>query len=399
MPLRVSLCMIVKNEEVNLAECLGPATELVSEIIVVDTGSTDATKAVAARFGARVFDFPWCDDFSAARNESLRHATGEWIFWLDADDRLDELNRRQLASLFAQLPDENAVYMMSTRSVLRSGTSTVADQARLFRNDPQIRWRYRVHEQIALAAMELGGVVRHTSIVIEHAGYRNAEVQVQKWRRNLRLLQLDEAERPQDPAVWFYLGSTYRSLGDHDAATSYFERIISFDRRATTYSMPYLPRVRHFLATTYLARGEAARAESLWLACTAEDPQYGPAWQNLGGLYIDQQRWLDAERLAATMAGDRQRELDTLVLRARIFLGKREFAAARAFIEQAIALHPAAIWPREVLSHILMYEGVDWVAAERALRDILALDPHNSSALQNLETLRLHRERLRGGPS
>jgi glycosyltransferase involved in cell wall biosynthesis len=77
--------------------------ELVDEIIVVDTGSTDRTKEIALQLGARVFDFKWVDSFAAARNESLRRATGEWIFWLDADDRLDEANRQKLAVLFDEL--------------------------------------------------------------------------------------------------------------------------------------------------------------------------------------------------------------------------------------------------------------------------------------------------------
>ena len=74
--MRVSLCVIVKNEEENLPGCLGSAADLVDEVVVVDTGSTDRTKEVAARFGAKVFDFPWVDSFCAGRNESLAHATG-----------------------------------------------------------------------------------------------------------------------------------------------------------------------------------------------------------------------------------------------------------------------------------------------------------------------------------
>src|SRR5690242_15059907 len=89
MAANISLCMIVKNEEASLATCLQSAADLVNEVIVVDTGSSDQTKAIAARFGARVHDFAWVNDFSAARNESLRQASGEWIFWLDADESLD----------------------------------------------------------------------------------------------------------------------------------------------------------------------------------------------------------------------------------------------------------------------------------------------------------------------
>src|SRR5581483_8644381 len=80
---RVSLTMIVKDEEANLPACLQSVADLVDEVIVVDTGSTDATVAVAQRLGARVHHFPWVDSFAAARNESLQHATGEWVLWLD----------------------------------------------------------------------------------------------------------------------------------------------------------------------------------------------------------------------------------------------------------------------------------------------------------------------------
>src|SRR5262249_25313011 len=93
---KVSLCMIVRNEEANLPECLESVADLVDEMIVVDTGSNDRTKEVALNCGAKVFDFPWVDHFAAARNESLRYATGRWIFWLDADDCLDEENRTKL---------------------------------------------------------------------------------------------------------------------------------------------------------------------------------------------------------------------------------------------------------------------------------------------------------------
>jgi len=93
---RISLCMIVKNEEAHLEPCLRSVSDLVDEIIIADTGSTDRTKQIAARYGAKVVDFVWQDSFAAARNESLKHATGDWIFWLDADEQLDDANRQRL---------------------------------------------------------------------------------------------------------------------------------------------------------------------------------------------------------------------------------------------------------------------------------------------------------------
>src|SRR5258708_28709972 len=98
--------MMVRNKKRTLPACLASIADVVDEIIVVDTGSTDATKSVAFRHGAKVFDFPWIDHFAAARNESLRHATGPWVFWLDADDRVDEQNRETLRQLFDGLSND-----------------------------------------------------------------------------------------------------------------------------------------------------------------------------------------------------------------------------------------------------------------------------------------------------
>src|SRR3990167_8792325 len=84
----ISLCMITKNEEKWLEQCLNSVKEIVDEIIIVDTGSTDKTKEIAKKFNAKFFDFKWIGDFSAARNESLNHATKDWILVLDADETI-----------------------------------------------------------------------------------------------------------------------------------------------------------------------------------------------------------------------------------------------------------------------------------------------------------------------
>jgi glycosyltransferase involved in cell wall biosynthesis len=214
MPPTVSLCMIVKDEEVHLPSCLDSAADLVQEIVVVDTGSADATREIAKGWGARVYEFPWCDDFAAARNESLRHATGDWIFWLDADDRIDEDNRLRLRTLFANLADDNVAYLMKYVALNDGavGRTSTVDHAKLFRNHPQIRWQYRVHEQILPAVARLGGQCRPTGVVIYHLGYEDAVVARRKLERSGRLLELDFAEHPHDPVIIFNLGRTYLRL-------------------------------------------------------------------------------------------------------------------------------------------------------------------------------------------
>ena len=100
---RVSLTMIVKNEQENLPRCLASVEGIFDEIIVVDTGSTDRTREIALEFGAKVFDFAWIDDFAAARNECFSHATGDYVFWLDADDVVEPAERVKLVALLAGL--------------------------------------------------------------------------------------------------------------------------------------------------------------------------------------------------------------------------------------------------------------------------------------------------------
>lgn len=221
----VSLCMIVKNEEGRLADCLRSVCGLVNDIVVVDTGSTDRTKEVAAEFGARLFDFPWRDDFAAARNQSLRHARGDWAFWLDADDHIDEPNQKKLRQLFTELA-EPAGYSMITRgddALGKKGMSLV----RLFKLAPEVRWQYRVHEQIAPALLRQGYPLRPTDIVVYHTGYQSREVLRHKRERNLRLLLLDLADHPNAVATLLHLGMTYTQTDRFADAIPYLERALA----------------------------------------------------------------------------------------------------------------------------------------------------------------------------
>lgn len=108
----ISLCMIVKNEEVRLGKCLSSLQGLCNEILIADTGSSDRTKEVAQGFGAKVFDFPWCDDFAAARNFIGEKATGDYIYTADADEELDEVNRKRFLDLKAVLDPQIDIVQM-----------------------------------------------------------------------------------------------------------------------------------------------------------------------------------------------------------------------------------------------------------------------------------------------
>lgn len=226
---RVSLTMIARDAERNLPDCLGSVAGLFDEVIVADTGSADRTKEVAAAHGARAFDFPWCDDFAAARNAALGHATGEWVFWLDADDRLGDDSRARLRALFGALGDEPPVaYAFPYRCPVREpGSAYLADYVRLFPRDPRVRWSGRVHEQVTPSLAAAGYAVRLTDIAVEHAGYADPAQRRRKLERNLRLLLLEDAERPARPYTLFHLGAAYRELGRPAEALPLLERALA----------------------------------------------------------------------------------------------------------------------------------------------------------------------------
>jgi glycosyltransferase involved in cell wall biosynthesis/Flp pilus assembly protein TadD len=253
----VSVCLIVRNEEHNLPGCLQSVAGLGAEIIVVDTGSTDRTKEIAQSHGAMVFDFPWVDSFSAARNESLRHASGQWIFWLDADDRLDEQNRNRLRALFASLKDENAAYVMKCLCLPdAAGTATVVDHLRLFRNRPDVHWRFRVHEQILPALREVGTDVRWSDVVIHHTGYQDPALRGRKLERDLRLLQLELAEQPEHPFTLFNLGSVYKEMGKTREALEMLERSLELSAPGDSI----VRKLYAMMAQCHLALGEDGAA-------------------------------------------------------------------------------------------------------------------------------------------
>ncbi|HKM54252.1 MAG TPA: glycosyltransferase family 2 protein, partial [Isosphaeraceae bacterium] len=238
----VSLTMILKDEESNLPTCLSTVTDLVDEIVIVDTGSTDRTREIALEFGARVVDFTWVDDFSAARNESLRHATGRWILWLDADEWLADEDRQRLRNLLARLGDEKHGYIMqqlcSQQSSL-AGPPRSADhlvpQVRLFRNHPEIRWEHRVYEQIVGGVRRVGGDLRQTDVVIQHPGYEDAGLHRRKIERNLRLARLELADHPDDPYVLYTLGVFLQLLGNHAESLTCLQDSLRYMRPGSTY--------------------------------------------------------------------------------------------------------------------------------------------------------------------
>ncbi len=248
----ISLMMIVRDEEANLADCLVSVGDLCNETIIVDTGSVDGTVAIAEAAGATVLHFEWIDDFAAARNYGLEHATGEWIFWMDADDRLDDANRERL-KLAAASGMSDAFCCQIESLVNGSVTHTILGMhTRLFRNRPEVRFRFAIHEDATPAIVQAGMSLAYTNILIEHTGYASGmDMRVVKARRNRDILLRELADDPDNARFRYHLGVSLQVMGDFAGAIEHMRIVI--DANAPVLNRDHELYQAHLLLITSLA--------------------------------------------------------------------------------------------------------------------------------------------------
>lgn len=221
----LSVCMIVKNEAELLGRCLASVSAAADQIIVVDTGSTDATCDVARKFGAQVYESPWRDDFSFSRNVSLDHATGKWILWLDADDVVPEASIARLVELRGREADR--VYGFIVRNERPGNTGSEFTQARMFPNRPELRFERRIHEQIMPSALRAGLSLELCDVVIEHHGYADPDQLRLKARRNVRLLLEEYPEVAPDAVMAAEIADSWQLLENMDESAKWYRTLLS----------------------------------------------------------------------------------------------------------------------------------------------------------------------------
>lgn len=213
----LTVCILAKNEETNLVRALESVKDVAKEVVVVDTGSTDNTVAIAQSYGAKVVHYVWNDDFAAARNVAIEHASQEWVLMLDADEAVTPAMAAQLPQLLSD-PHVDA-YVTQVANVLRGKAIDHAPVIRLFRRKPGFRYTGIVHEEILSSIEAAGGRIKAERVVIEHYGYTPEEDRRKSRReRNLRLLQKMVEQDPESRQAWAYLGQEYALNGDYGAA-------------------------------------------------------------------------------------------------------------------------------------------------------------------------------------
>jgi tetratricopeptide (TPR) repeat protein len=212
---RVSACLIVRDEEQFIGGCLDSLAGHVDEVVLVDTGSRDRTIEIAKDHGVLLLERKWREDFAWARNEGLAAASGDWILYIDADERLSIPDD---ADLRDNLGTENAFAAL----VLFRPTvnSTLCREYRLFRNDPRLRFRGSMHETIlpdlGILQESIGALTVLSPVLITHLGYEPGS----EWKheRNLPLLRSAIAQDPDRLYYWFHLAATLEALGRVDEA-------------------------------------------------------------------------------------------------------------------------------------------------------------------------------------
>ncbi|WP_425449027.1 tetratricopeptide repeat-containing glycosyltransferase family 2 protein [Dethiothermospora halolimnae] len=229
--MKLSLCMIVKNEEKNLPRCLDSVKDIVDEMIIVDTGSTDKTIDIAKNYNSKVYYFKWCNNFSKSRNYSIEKAKGDWILIMDGDDRLEPNDKTSLLKLLDN--EDTDIYFMQTLSYVgtKPGLNVVNNlNVRLIRNNKGYKFKGEIHEQLDYPdGIDRKKVTKVANIKFHHYGYLNYNIKEKnKRKRNIEILKEVLEKDSHNSFNLFNIGNEYFALEDYEKALVYYKK--SYDK-------------------------------------------------------------------------------------------------------------------------------------------------------------------------
>jgi len=279
LAVRLSQCMIVKNEEKNIVKALSWAKGAAFEQIVVDTGSTDRTVELAEKMGAKVYHFEWINDFSAAKNFAMDQATGNWIAILDADEYMPKEDVKELMALLKKV-QSNPKLLKEYDSVNCSWVQlddegkayTVLTVQRIFQNRPDLRYRGKIHEAVMIRNKHLGA----ENLRIMHTGYAMSVFnEADKRERNIKLLRSELERDPEDPHIMLYLADSIKADGTEESR-AYAEQLYMQALESKRPADPAIKRLAYdFLIPRFLAdREKREKAMSLCASAIAELPDH-----------------------------------------------------------------------------------------------------------------------------
>lgn len=400
---RLSLCMIVKNEERFLRGCLESCQDVVDEMIIVDTGSTDRTVEIAESFGAKVIHHEWKDDFSEARNISLAHATGDWALWLDADEEIAPESRSLIREVMESATPDVGAFMMMFRNWLtaperREGSEMAIHHAcRLFRRLPGVQFEGRIHEQNLRSLQALGFTYhKRDNMIIDHFGYAGEVMSARnKHERFIRMLQREVEECPDEGFRQFHLfnlGNAYFTANDVENAAHYLAIAAETADPAEEFTLSLFTE----LATSLhrLGRSEeglywCSRADTLGIQHPGIEFARGYCSMLMKDYAASEQAFYKAIEL--TQKGDLYSEsgdagvgtFKTWYGLALALTGQNRFAEARMWCEKALELQPNMHDARFLLAMTYFHEEC-FDKATPVLEETLRLYPSHSDAQREL---------------
>jgi len=290
----LSLCMIVKNEADKLPRCLSSVQGFVNEMIVVDTGSTDQTTEIAQSLGAEVYHYSWNNNFSAARNESLRYAQGEWILVLDADE---VLNPESIPALKQAMQREQALVINLVRQEIGAVQSPYSLMSRLFRNHFGIRFSRPYHSMVDDSVTRLlqreptWKIINLPEVAIFHDGYKPGAIATRnKLQQAKSTMEGYLATHPDDAYVCAKLGALYNDMGEVTKGIALLERglqSLTHAAQAAEENAPVLYELHYHLGIAYSRSQNLGKAEGHYRTATQQpilNRLKVGAYNNLGGL-------------------------------------------------------------------------------------------------------------------
>ncbi|MEG4810857.1 tetratricopeptide repeat protein [Microcoleus sp. F8-D3] len=297
--MNLTLCTIVKNEEATLSRTLDSVKGVVDEIVVVDTGSVDRTREIARGYGARVYDFEWCDDFAAARNECLKHARGDWILVLDADEVLVPQIVPQIKQAIAS---DRLLLINLIRQEIGASQSPYSLVSRLFRNRPDIRFSRPYHAMVDDSAGEILQREPHWKIVslpdvaIWHSGYQKDAIAAKsKFQKAQAAIERYIAYYPNDAYACSKLGALYVESGQIARGINLLTKGLT----AESINDSILYELNYHLGIAYRQQQQFVKAKEHYQAAINTDVlpalKLG-AYNNLGNLLKDEGDLKSAEK-------------------------------------------------------------------------------------------------------
>ncbi|MDU5111727.1 MAG: glycosyltransferase, partial [Clostridium sp.] len=241
----LSLCMIVKNEEKYIDKSINSVKDIVDEIIIVDTGSTDSTLDILKNYNVKLYNYKWENDFASARNYAINKAKSNWIIFLDADEILDQSSKNTLIKYIESTPFDGCHFVIYNYRSENQNDFTIHYAFRLFRNNKGYHYKGKIHEQIFNDNYKnITSKFSNEEIILHHYGYSIEILQKKDKRsRNIPILLDSLKDNPEDSFNLFNLGNEYLAQNDVNKALYYYELSYSSIDLTKHYSVHLLYRM------------------------------------------------------------------------------------------------------------------------------------------------------------